>query len=122
MRSKNRYGEPIDPPLVLDFDKTTGKITAGGTRQGCRGKLLWKEIAEYLVKAKQATVEDIRLTVESDKQNILQALTMAIEAGKVQRAGTGKRSDPFLYALVAGAAPATPRKAPITHGHAGMKS
>jgi hypothetical protein len=103
IRSKNRYGEAIEKALVLDYDKVTGIITAGDTVAQQNAKLLWQEMVHLLRDGNPHTVDELKQATSAAKERLLKTLDFAMDGHRITRTGTGRKGDPFRFALVAAA-------------------
>jgi len=94
-----RVGADI-PETVLEFISETRSLTLGGTRFDADRQVCEREILEFLKSASEPqTQEQIRSSVEGQTRVIRAALTALVDAGRVDRAGEGRKGRPFLYAF-----------------------
>jgi hypothetical protein len=94
-----RVGADI-PEAVLEFDSNARRLALGGTRFDSERQECGTEILEFLKAASDPqTQEQIRDGVEGQTRVIRSALTALVAAGRVERAGDGKKGKPFLYAF-----------------------
>ncbi len=94
-----RVGVDI-PGTVLEFDSNTRRLALGKTRFDSERQDGEMEILEFLESANgPQTQEQIRDGVEGQTRVIRAALTALVAAGRVDRAGDGKKGRPFLYAF-----------------------
>ena len=99
--SIQRYGEDL-PQTVLAFDAATGLTTSGGTLEDAQLAECGKDIVEFLANREPTSETDIKESIPAGQYGrglISKALRRLKEQGKVERHGSGKKNDPYLYSL-----------------------
>ncbi|HEX7422873.1 MAG TPA: AAA family ATPase [Terriglobales bacterium] len=97
LSSVQRSGEDL-AEIVIELDPTTRSVTAGGTRQDADINTMKAAMLEHIRTLTEPADEGtIRDAVEGRKQVKVHALRALIDDGKVERTGTGKKGDPYLY-------------------------
>jgi hypothetical protein len=92
-----RIGDDL-PETVLLFDKVTKHLTLGRTKREADQAETENRIEDFLKKAKEPqTQRDIREGVEGRRKVVYSGLDALVEAAKIERSGSGKRGDPFIY-------------------------
>jgi hypothetical protein len=108
-----RYGEDI-PETVIEL-KPDGALEAAGTRQEVE---LEETIPLVLDACEQAplTEKEIWERIEKKHDAVSKAIRAAVERGKLNRTGGGKKNDPYLYRKILSFSPQD------TMGRAGRES
>jgi hypothetical protein len=102
LQSVQRYGEDL-PETVLDFDTERKAVLLGPEKSAADVARAGEGILEYLKAiGSQTTEAEIAEAVECRTKAQKRALRELCEAGKVLRAGAGKKGDPFVYSLAPG--------------------
>lgn len=95
--SIQRYGEDLNE-VTLNLDPQTRTVTAGPTKHEAEQVELEAAILVYLrAKAEPATSPEIFEAVPGRRTIKLRALGALVTSDRINRAGTGKKGDPFLY-------------------------
>jgi hypothetical protein len=95
--SEQRYGQDMDEQILL-MDEKTGLVSLGGTKQAYQQRQRENAILKFVYESVEPVTESlIHENVEGRKQNVLSALKCLLRDGIVERTGTGKKGDPFLY-------------------------
>lgn len=92
-----RYGDDLTPTIVK-LDPMTGIVSAGGDV----ASLKLKDACTTVLKAiGEGTLleADIRSQIGGNESLTSKALRVLVEQGRVLRAGSGKRGDPFQYSV-----------------------
>ncbi|MDP6403230.1 MAG: hypothetical protein QF467_06750, partial [SAR202 cluster bacterium] len=92
-----RYGDT--PETVLGFDGETETLNALGTAEEVTVGQLKVDMLATL-EAGDLKQSEVLEQVSGKHQLILKALQQLCDDGKVERTGSGKRGDPYSYALV----------------------
>jgi len=101
IESIQRYGEDL-PKTVLAFDAATGLTTSGGTLEDAQLAECGKDVLEFLANREPTSETDIKENIPAGQYGrglISKALRRLKEQGKVERHGSGKKNDPYLYSL-----------------------
>jgi hypothetical protein len=101
IESIQRYGEDL-PRTVLSFDPVTGVTTSGGTLEDAQLAECGKDVLEFLANREPTSETDIKENIPVGQYGrglISKALRKLKEQGRVERHGSGKRNDPYLYSL-----------------------
>jgi hypothetical protein len=94
-----RVGNDL-PEHVLHFNQETRLLTLGGTKQDAERVACEELILEFLATVSEPqTQRQIRDAVEERRTVVYSALKALEAGGKVRKLGTGKRGEPFCYAL-----------------------
>jgi hypothetical protein len=83
----------------MGFDAETETLTALGTAEEVTIGQLMVDILGAL-KAGELKRTELLDQVSGGTQMILKAVTVLCDEGKVEKAGSGKRGDPYSYSLV----------------------
>ena len=92
-----RYGDT--PETVLGFDTETESLTALGTATQVTVGQLKSDILGAL-EAGDLKQSEVLEQVSSKSQHVLMALGQLCDVGAVEKTGSGKRGDPYFYAVV----------------------
>jgi hypothetical protein len=87
------------PETVLSFDPATRQLSIGGTRVDADRQSVESEIVEYLKAVGEKSEPEIVEHVEGANAVKRKALRSLVEKGRVERAGMGKKGDPFQYSF-----------------------
>ncbi len=87
------------PETVLSFDSATRRLSISGTRAEADRQAVEREIVEYLKGAGERGEPEIVAHVEGANAVKRKALRSLVERRQVERAGTGKRGNPFKYSF-----------------------
>ncbi len=94
-----RYGTDIEP-TVLGFDPKTRSIVARGSVADTQKADKAREVLDLLRKAGEPLgAEAIRTELSSRKTHVVDALNSLMATDAIVRTGTGKKGDPFQYAI-----------------------
>ncbi|MBM3948082.1 MAG: AAA family ATPase [SAR202 cluster bacterium] len=97
LESIQRYGKDL-PRTVLLFDAAIGRFTLGGTLEQVQQQATGAKVLEAL-KGGVVTQAQIREAMEGDGRLVNQALRSLMAGQKIQREGSGRKGNPFLYSL-----------------------
>jgi hypothetical protein len=98
IESIQRYGEDL-PRTVLTFDVSTGLMSSGGTLEDAEISECEKVILELLT-GTQMTETEIKQGITDHQSGLVsKAIRLLCKEQKVQRGGSGKKGDPYLYFL-----------------------
>ena len=99
-RTFSTIGRYVDiPETVMGFDAETETLTALGTAEEVTVGHLKVDILATL-KAGDLNRDELLKQVSGKHQVLLKALQQLCDDGKVDKTGSGKRGDPYSYALV----------------------
>ena len=98
VQTVQRIGEDM-PETVLSFDSVTHRLSIGGTRAEADRQAVEREIVEYLKGTGERGEPEIVAHVEGANAVKRKALRSLVERGQVERAGTGKKGNPFKYSF-----------------------
>lgn len=98
------------PETVLAFDPSMRQLSIGGTRADTDREEVEREIVEFLKAAGEKSEPEIVEHVEGATAIQRKALRSLVERGQVERAGTGKKGDPFKYSFACAEDTARTRK------------
>lgn len=102
LQTVQRYGEDL-PETVLDWDPERKAVLLGPEKSAADVARVAGSILGHLKTVSgQATEAEIAEAVEGKIKAQRQALRELCEAGKVLRAGAGKKGGPYLYSLAPG--------------------
>jgi predicted ATP-dependent serine protease len=97
IETQQRYGTDIEQ-TVLVFDEATQTTSLGGTKEEENIQNIENEMLGFLSFQTQSCMEhEVVDAVEGRTGNKRKALRSLVAKGQVQRDGTGKRNDPYLY-------------------------
>ena len=87
------------PETILAFNPATKTLSLGGSKSEADAERISQGILEYLEASgdKPRSWEAINEEVEGKTTVKKQAVKLLFNGGKVEREGTGKRGDPYLY-------------------------
>src|SRR5271157_1256191 len=88
---------PVLPETELSFDSETRLLSVGGTKAEADCQEIEKAIVEYLEAGGEQTEPEIVEHVEGTNAVKRKALRSLVEKGLVDRAGIGKKGDPYKY-------------------------
>jgi len=98
VQSVQRIGADM-PETVLSFDSATHRLSISGTRAEADRQAVEREIVEYLKGAGERGEPEIVAHVEGANAVKRKALRSLVERRQVERAGTGKKGNPFKYSF-----------------------
>lgn len=98
VQSVQRIGADM-PETILSFDSETHRLSIGGTRAEADRRAVECEIIEYLKGAGERAEPEIVAHVEGANAVKRKALRSLVERRQVERAGTGKKGNPFKYSF-----------------------
>jgi hypothetical protein len=99
LSTRGRYGSDIEP-TVLGFDPRSRSLSALGSVAGAEKAEKAREVLELLQKVGgPMCANDIRIELSSRKTHVVDALNSLMAADAIVRTGTGKKGDPFQYAV-----------------------
>ena len=98
IQTVTRIGQVI-PETILEFDPETRLLSVGGTKAEADCLDLEREIVDFLEAAGEQTEPEISEHVGGTTSVKRKALRSLVEKGQVDRAGTGKKGDPFRYSF-----------------------
>jgi hypothetical protein len=98
IQTVQRTGEDM-PETVLSFNSATHQLSIGGTRAEADRHAIECEIVEYLKGAGERGEPEIVSHVEGANATKRKALRSLVERGQIERAGTGKKGNPFKYSF-----------------------
>lgn len=105
LASEQRFGENL-LETVLAMDPATCRITEAGTKTDADRKATAEAIVSFLLQHSEAQPEQpfadeptIDSAVEGRTQAKREALREAVAAGEIERIGTGKKGDRYLYGI-----------------------
>jgi hypothetical protein len=87
------------PETVLSFDPEARQLSIAGTRSDADREEVEGEIVEYLKAAGERSEPEIVEHVEGATAIKRKALRSLVEKGLVQRAGTGRKGEPYKYSF-----------------------
>ena len=87
------------PETILDFDPETRLLSVRGTKAEADCMDVEREIVEFLKVAGEKTEPEIDKQVEGTTSFKRTALRSLVTKGKVDRAGTGKKGQPYRYSF-----------------------
>jgi hypothetical protein len=93
-----RIGQ-VMPETILEFDPETRLLSVGGTKAETDCLDLEREIVEFLVADGENNEPEISEHVGGTTAIKRKALRSLVEKGQVDRAGTGKKGDPYRYSF-----------------------
>lgn len=129
LSSTQRVGPDMPDTLVL-LDEDTGRVRLGATRNDADIAELGDAIVAALADAPKPLEEkELSGMVEGKGSLKVRALRELVRAGRVQRDGTGRRGNPFLYSVSTSLVPGSIRegekekpKPPVSVGNDGTIS
>ena len=99
MYSIQRYGQDMEE-TVITLDEATGWVIPQGSRKDADQDRVGDAIVDFLVtQAEPMREPEIHENVEGRKQTLIRALRRLVQEGEVNRQGTGKRGDAYLYSV-----------------------
>jgi hypothetical protein len=99
LASTQRIGADLEP-LVIELNKTTGRLAVVGRKQEADVRDAAARITEYLHDQEgPATETEIRKNVEGRATDLGRGLRRLRDANTLVRTGAGKRGNPYRYAL-----------------------
>jgi hypothetical protein len=105
LASEQRFGENL-PETVLSMDSATCRISEGGTKADADRKTTREAIVAFLRQQAEADPEQpftdepaIEAGVGGRTKAQREALREAVAAGEIERIGTGKKGNRYLYGL-----------------------
>ena len=100
IETRQRYGVDLEK-TILNFNPSTKSFNVGLTTKEDNLKRVENDILELLNTTKKILLEEeIAEEVTSDTSTKRKALRQLCEQGRINRAGTGKRGDPYKYACL----------------------
>ena len=96
-KSLQRYGTDL-AETVASLDEETGIVSAAGDLRELQIQVAMDKVRDALAGG-QLTQKEARDLVEGSTALTFSALNRLLESGEVSRTGTGRKGDPFLYAL-----------------------
>lgn len=96
-KSLQRYGTDL-PETVASLDESTGIVSAAGDLRDLQVQAAMEKVRDVLVGG-QLTQKELRDEVEGNTALTSEALRRLFESGAVSRTGTGRKGDPYIYAL-----------------------
>lgn len=93
-----RFGIDI-PPTVLNFDKETGRITAGQELSVAQHWELEQKVLNAMGDMRMV-MADIKKAVGGDSAKLHSTVMNMHQSGLIERTGNGKAGDPYLYKVV----------------------
>jgi hypothetical protein len=112
LASEQRFGENL-PETVLAMDPVTYRISEAGTKADADGKATREAIVTFLRQHAEAEPDQpfideptIEAGIGGRTKAQREALREAVTAGEVERVGTGKKGDRYLYGLPRSLVPA----------------
>ena len=93
--SVQRYGKDL-PESVLTLDETSGQVALAGDVATLQLEDAERKVLNAIGQD-ELTQADIRGRVGGNEVLTVKALHVLLDAGKVTRAGKGRRADPYLY-------------------------
>ncbi len=101
IETRQRYTLDVEP-TVLGWDPERRAVTLGATVAADIRAELARTITETLAAVGEPmTKAAIRESVAADANTVTEVLNELFTIGRIDRLGTGKRGDPFLYAVCA---------------------
>jgi hypothetical protein len=108
VQSVQRIGQDLSE-TVLEFDLETHSLSLGAAKADADVQSVADGILEYLQNADgKKTEPEIGEAVEGKTSVKRKALRLLRESGKIDRQGTGRRGDPFLYSFLFSCSPYIP--------------
>ncbi len=104
IESIQRYGEDL-ARTVLFFDLATGLVASGGSLEDVELAECGKEIVGFLANREPMPEAEIKENTPAGQYGqglISKAIRILKSQGKVERHGSGRKNDPYLYSLAAG--------------------
>lgn len=98
VQTVQRVGTDL-PQTVLEFDETSRLLTLGGTKAEVHSAQIERKIEEFLKSGAEKSESKIMDGVDGRLTTKLSALRALVDEGTVNRSGTGKRGDAYLYSL-----------------------
>jgi hypothetical protein len=100
IESSQRYGQPIDIPVIVNIEEATHIVSIGEYLHVERLNEVFQEIAGAIVEnAGKLSEPQIFSKVNRDHNLVYAALRWGLSSGKLVRSGTGKKGDPFVFEL-----------------------
>ena len=97
MYTRQRYGTELQP---LELRLEGGWVLAGRPVAELKAQDLEAEILAFLAdQTEPLDAKTIQTTVTKNRQYVMRKLNDMTAAGKVKRTGTGKRGNPYRYAV-----------------------
>lgn len=98
LQTIQRYGDDMEE-VILNYDKQTGRVDIGGTRQEEDMDSMEEAICDFLLKQTEPFIEKAIMD-EVEGRNALKrkALRELVKQGAVIRTGRGGKGDPYMYA------------------------
>jgi len=98
LSSEQRYGPDL-PETVLEFDAERRSVALGTSRAEAETDKLSAAVLAHLEDRGEQLEPVIMEAVEGRLANKRTVLRSLCQAGRVTRAGTGRRNDPYRYAI-----------------------
>jgi len=91
-----RVGEDLPESVITLKD---GWPVLAGTRQEHQARQVAEEVIAFLKSHGEATQQEMLNEIEGRTQDIVNALKLLLDEEKITRSGTGRRGDPYKFAL-----------------------
>jgi len=98
VKTIQRYGDEM-PRTELEFDPDTGLFSVGRSVGNVSREALAERIVSVISERGEITRADLNAAVGGDKTLLAPAIDFAVTTGRVTRRGSGKKGDPFKFAL-----------------------
>jgi hypothetical protein len=99
IQTVQRLGQDL-PETIIEFDSNTHSLSLGPEKSEADVQSLAADVLEYLKSVEGAKTEpEIMEAVEGKTGVKRKALRTLIEQGKISRAGSGRKGDPFKYSF-----------------------
>ena len=97
LQTIQRYGDDMEE-VILNYDKQTGCVTIGNTRQEQDTNCMEELIIDFLLKQKEPVIEKV-IADEVEGKNALKrkALRELVKQNEIVRSGKGEKGDPYRY-------------------------